>query len=391
MNGPDRPLRVLALAPFPIEAAGTRFRLMQLTDGLRDHGVEVTLHPFLHTPAFSSFYVRSAWKRNIAALIGASARRLVDVWDAREADVLLILREAAVFGPPLFEWLAMHLGSCPMVLDLDDATYVSYVSPTYGRAATWLKWPGKTDQLIRWARLATCGNPAIAEHVSAQGTETRVLPTVVDTELFRPRDASLGEDGAGGPTVGWIGTHSTFPFLESLVPVLEELASDHRFRLKVVGSGRDTFTVRGVDVENLPWRLEREPSDFRSLDIGLYPLLEDRWSVGKSGLKSIQYMAVGVPFVASPVGVVAELGEPGVTHLIAGDHQQWSAHLSRLLRDAALRRSMGDAGRRHALARYTVRHGAEALAGALHEAASGPSQHRPQPSNAMGRGSSRRR
>lgn len=362
-------MKVLALAPFPVESAGTRFRLMQLSDELHERGIEVTLHPFLDSRAFSTFYRRSAWKRNAAAVTTASVRRLVDVKRARGADLLLVLREAAVLGPPVFEWLAMHTGRCPMVLDLDDATYVSYVSPTYGRLATWAKWPAKTDQLIRWARLATCGNRAIADYVSSHGTAARVLPTVVDTDLFCPRDR-LPDVGDGVPTVGWIGSHSTFPFFESLVPVLEDLARDHRFRLKVVGSGRDALTVRGVEVDNSPWTLEREASDFRSLDVGLYPVIRDRWSVGKSGLKSIQYMAVGIPFVASPVGAVEELGEPGVTHFPASNAEQWYVHLSRLLDDSTLRQRMGEAGRRHVLSRYTVNNAAQALAEALYEAAS---------------------
>ncbi|HTJ76036.1 MAG TPA: glycosyltransferase [Acidimicrobiales bacterium] len=362
-------LKVLALSPFPVEAAATRFRLVQLRGALGEHGVDLEVHPFLDSDGFSTFYRRSAWKRTAVALVRASGRRVADVRRARRADVLLVLREAAVLGPPLFEWLSLHAGRAPMVLDLDDATYVTYVSPTYGRLATVLKWPGKTDQLIRWARLATCGNQVIADYVSARGTPTRVVPTVVDTDVFRPRDPDNDPPGSL-PTVGWIGTHSTFPFLESLSPVLEDLGRHHRYRLTVVGSGRDRVMIPGVEVENRPWALDREAKDFRSLDIGLYPLVEDRWSAGKSGLKSIQYMAVGIPFVASPVGAAGELGEAGTTHFAASEPGEWRKYLGLLLDDPALRRRMGAAGRAHVLGRYTVAHAARALAEALHDAAS---------------------
>ena len=364
-------LNVLALSPFPVEAAATRFRLVQLVEALRPHGIDMEVRPFLDSAGFATFYRRSEWRRTAGAVVRASARRLGDVGRARRADVLLVLREAAVLGPPLFEWLALHAGRAPMVLDLDDATYISYVSPTYGRWATWVKWPGKTDQLIAWARLATCGNRAIADHVAGRGIPTRVLPTVVDTEVFRPRPPGRRPGAADGvPTIGWIGTHSTFPFLESLAPVLTDLATDHRYRLKVVGSGRDRVDIPGVDVENLPWALDREANDFRALDVGLYPIVADRWSAAKSGLKSIQYMAVGIPFVASPVGAAAELGEPGTTHFVAHDPGEWRAHLGLLLEDRSLRERMGAAGRAHVLGRYTVSHAAQALADALREAAS---------------------
>lgn len=275
-----------------------------------------------------------------------------------------------MFGPPVVEYLSTRLGGRPLVLDLDDATYVAYTSPTYGRLASALKWFSKTDDLIRWARVVTCGSRAVAEYVGSKGGRAVLVPTVVDTDLFRPAERGKDED-ASTPVVGWVGTHSTFPYLESIFPVLEELARSHRFRLKIVGAGRDGVSVAGVGVENLPWEMAREIADFRSFDVGVYPILPSAWAAGKSGFKSVQYMAVGVPFVATPLGATTELGEPNVTHFLAATRGEWLASLSRLVADAALRREMGAAGRAHALAHYTVPAQADKLALALREAAGG--------------------
>jgi glycosyltransferase involved in cell wall biosynthesis len=249
---------------------------------------------------------------------------------------------------------------------------VPYDSPTYGRLGAALKWFRKTDDLIRWARVVTCGNRNIADYVASKGTRAVVIPTVVDTDVFRPAP----EADAGGPVVlGWIGTHSTFPFLESIFPVLQELARTHSFRLKVVGAGAPRAELPGVEVDYLDWKLDREVEDFRSLDVGLYPLTAlgnapNEWLAGKSGFKAVQYMAVGVPFVVTPVGVCAEMGEAGATHLPATTPEEWRAALSALLADAALRRRMGEAGRRHALEHYGLAAQAEKLAAALREARS---------------------
>jgi glycosyltransferase involved in cell wall biosynthesis len=285
-----------------------------------------------------------------------------------------------IFGPPVVEWLSTKLGGVPVVLDLDDATYVPYDSPTYGRLGAALKWFRKTDDLIRWARVVTCGNRNIAEYVSRKGTRAVVIPTVVDTDIFRPAPeagtgAPEGEAGDRPPVLGWIGTHSTFPFLESIFPVLRELAREHRFRLKVVGAGAHQPELPGVEVEYLDWKLDREVEDFRSLDVGLYPLTAlgnapNEWLAGKSGFKAVQYMAVGVPFVVTPVGVCAEMGEAGATHLAATTPDEWRAALASLLSDAHLRRRMGEAGRRHALEHYGLRAQAEKLAAALRSARS---------------------
>jgi glycosyltransferase involved in cell wall biosynthesis len=283
---------------------------------------------------------------------------------------LLIQREAMMFGPPLIEWLASRVSRCPMVLDLDDATYVSYTSPTYGRLGSLVKWFGKTDDLIRWAKVVTCGNRSIAEYVSSKGARAVVIPTVVDTDRFQPPVRTTENDPL---VLGWIGTHSTFPFLKLIFPALQELARTHRFRLKVVGAGREEIAIPGVEVENLEWSLEREIEDFQSFDIGLYPMDVERygveWVTGKSGFKAIQYMTVGIPYVVTPIAASAEIGETGVTHFGATTQEEWRESLARLISDQQLRRRMGDAGRRHALQHYTVARQADKLAQVLREAA----------------------
>ncbi len=352
-------MRVLALASYPIEAASTRYRIAQFIEPLAQQGIALTVHPFLNTSLNASLYNRSEWYRSAFGLTLASVRRLQEVWHARKADLLFVQREAMIIGPPLIEWLGMRVGSCPMVLDLDDATYVSYLSPTYGRLGSALKWFSKTDDLIRWASVVTCGNRTIAEYVKSKGKEAVLIPTVVDTDQFRPRTDSRADQI---PVIGWVGTHSTYQYLETVFPALQQLAQKHHFRLKIVGAGRDEIRIPGVEVENLKWSLEREIADFQSFDIGLYPVIEDDWSIGKSGFKSVQYMAVGIPFVASPVGACAEIGEPNVTHFLAQSQEEWVTALERLLVDEDLRRRMGAAGRAHALEHYTVSVQAEKLA-----------------------------
>jgi glycosyltransferase involved in cell wall biosynthesis len=359
-------MKVLALASYPVEAAATRYRLTQFVAPLRERGIELDVRPFLNSRLFASLYRREQLPRTALGLAASAFRRFTDVGRARGAEVVLVQREAMMFGPPVVEWLTTRVGKRPMVLDLDDATYVSYTSPTYGRLASALKWFSKTDDLIRWAKIVTCGNRHIAEYVSGKGAEARVIPTVVDTELFRPAPFEPAREGP--PVLGWIGTHSTFQYLKAIFPALTELARSHRFRLKVVGAGTREIDLPGVEVESLDWSLEREVADFQSFDVGLYPIVADEWSLGKSGFKAIQYMAVGIPFVVSPVGSCAEIGEAGRTHLAATSQEEWTAALGELLADKERRRQMGEAGRLHAVEHYTVPIQADKLAQALRDA-----------------------
>jgi glycosyltransferase involved in cell wall biosynthesis len=363
-------MNVLALASFPVEAAATRYRLSQFVAPLAERGITLTIRPFIDSTLFSRLYSKDAVLSNSFDLLNAALLRLKDVLSATRADVVIIQREAMMFGPPIIEWLITRIFRRPMVLDLDDATYVPYTSPTYGRVGKALKWFSKTDDLIRWSRIVICGNRTIGEYVSSKGATALVIPTVADTDIFRPALAS-GEKEK--PVLGWIGTHSTYPYLESILSVLQRLASDHSFRLKIVGAGRKELIIPGIEVENLEWQLDREVEDFQSFDIGLYPIVPTlyakEWATGKSGFKAIQYMAVGIPYVASPVGAVSEIGEVGKTHLCASTDEQWLKALRELIVNREKRERMGKAGRDEAIAHYGLAAQATKLATALREAA----------------------
>jgi glycosyltransferase involved in cell wall biosynthesis len=362
-------MNVLALASYPVEAAATRFRLQQFIEPLARRGVTLTIIPFIDSKRFKQLYSQKSIATTVFGLVRSALRRLTDLRLARKADVVLIQREAMIVGPPLIEWVTTRVLKRPMVLDLDDATYVSYTSPTYGGVGRALKWFSKTDDLIRWAKVVVCGNNSIAEYVSSKGARTRVIPTVVDTEVFRPAQRKTSDAAV---VIGWIGTHSTFPYLQTIFPALTDLARRHQIRLRIVGAGKENIELPGVEVESLAWSLDREVEDFQSLDIGLYPIDEKRyegWASGKSGFKAIQYMAVGVPYVATPVGGSGEIGEVGVTHLFAKTHDEWYRALEDLIINPEWRRTMGAAGREHVTKHYGLDEQAGKLAEALREAA----------------------
>ena len=375
---PGRPLRVLALASYPKEAAATRQRICQFIGPLAEREVSVDLRPFLTGNQFQSLYQRRHFVRNVIGLTTAALRRTLDLYAARSADVVFVQREAMLLGPPVCEFVLTRLLGKPMVLDLDDATYVAYASPTYGRLTGFLKCFGKTDDLIRWSRVVVCGNRAIAAHAAALGAKTIVIPTIVDTDRFQPAARSARP---GLPVLGWIGSHSTFHYLESIFPALEQLARTAPYRLLVVGSGRDRVTLPGVPVECRPWLLEREIADLEEIDVGLYPIIADLWALGKSGYKAFQYMTMGLPYVVSPVGSCAEIGELGLTHFAATTQSDWQAALAALLGDPMLRQRMGEAGRRHVLAHYAMPGQADRLADVLRMSATTEAPERRTPMN----------
>src|SRR5437763_1350840 len=185
-------IRVLALASYPVEAASSRYRIVQFIEPLADRGIDVVFTPFLDRGLFAALYEPKKLLPRLPLLAMRAAGRVAAALRAARADVVFVQREAMLVGPPLIEWIASRALRRPLILDLDDATYIAYPSPVYGRAASLLKWPGKTDRLIRWAHAVVCGNPTLAAHARGLGADAVVVPTVVDTRVFRPLEAMPG-------------------------------------------------------------------------------------------------------------------------------------------------------------------------------------------------------
>jgi glycosyltransferase involved in cell wall biosynthesis len=342
-----RSRRLLVLAPVPTSAAATRFRLEQFFPVLRAAGVDPVLRPFLDEPGFDVLYRPGRHGTKAVAAARAVVGRVSDLVRAVRSDGVLVHREAALVGPPVIEWAVARVLGRPLLFDVDDAVWVPYASPTYGQALSrLLKAPGKAHFTLSAARLVICGNAHLAEYARRFNRNVTVVPTVVDTAVFRPAPAPNPI-----PVLGWIGTHSSVQYLRAVVPALRRLAARRRFVLRVVGADLD---APDVPTEIVPWSLEGEVSAFQGLDVGLYPLVEDAWALGKSGFKAVQYMACGVPPVASPVGAVADIVRDGENGFLAADEDAWVDRLERLLDDARLRRRLGDRARSDAVERWSL-------------------------------------
>ncbi len=192
-------MEVLGLCSYPVEAAATRYRITQYVAPLAEKGINLTVNSFLNSEEFASFYKRGKPLHKALEMVKPVANRFFNSFSAGKYDALLVQREAMMFGPPLFEWLSKTIGKCPLVLDLDDATYVRYVSPTYGRLGSALKFFGKTDSLIEWSDTVICGNRFIADYVGKKGGKAVIVPTVViPLNFFRlkrtPRNADYRMD-----------------------------------------------------------------------------------------------------------------------------------------------------------------------------------------------------
>jgi glycosyltransferase involved in cell wall biosynthesis len=353
-------IRVLAPLPYPLgRVPGQRFRIEQWAPLLRDHDIEVEFSAFLAPEALDVLHGAHHFWAKVQATLAGHLGRMRDLGRLDQYDLVFVFREAALLGPPWFERRAAH--RVPLVFDFDDAIYL----PAASRANAWvlaLKAGGKTDELCRLARHVTVGNEHLAGYARGVSQAVTVIPTTIDLDSYTL--ASRGPNPR--PVVGWSGSTTTVEYLQSLREPLARLRQESDFELRVIGG---QVRLEGVDPRCMPWRAESEVEDLRALDVGLMPLADDEWSRGKCGLKALQYMALGIPPVVSPVGVNATIVQDGVNGFHARSATEWVDRIGRLLRDPDLRARLGAAARRTVEAGYSARVQAPRLAAVLREAA----------------------
>jgi glycosyltransferase involved in cell wall biosynthesis len=344
-------MRLLAIVPSVYDRnPSQRYRIEQWEPLLRSMGVEVTYRAF-ESAELNRVLYQPGLATKMRLVAGAMLRRARDVREARGFDVVYVLREAALLGPPVFERMLARSG-VPFVFDFDDAVFERYVSPANGYLS-YLKFPGKTRTVCRLAAHVMAGNEYLADYARQVNRNVTVVPTTVDTARYTvgarpPNDV---------PVVGWTGSYSTLQHLLTLSGALRRLGERVRFRLRVIGApgaAAGAAGLEGLDVEWLPWRAETEVEDLRPLDVGVMPLPEDRWSKGKCGMKALQYMGLAIPAVCSPVGVNSEIVRDGENGMLAASEGEWVEKLGLLLGDAALRERLGRAGRATVEARYSA-------------------------------------
>lgn len=351
---------VHAFTKYDREAASTRQRVLQYLPYLAAAGIDVEVRPLLDDAYVRALASGSAPSKT--AIVSAYARRLRQLLTLKSGDIVWVYAELFPWMPAPFERLAFR-GDKPVVYDFDDAFFQPY--DDHANSAVRRALSGKLEPLIKNAALVCAGNDYLKEYADRAGASAIVLPTVVDIDRYVPLPARAAEP----LNIGWIGSPSTWTFVRPLLPLLAELCGKHDITVTAVGAGTTAETDRFDGLTFVPWTEASEIAAVQAMDIGIMPLPDEAWARGKSGYKLIQYMACGLPVVASPVGVNSTIVEDGKTGLLATGMEQWHAMLTRLIGDPGLRAAMGRSGRERAVLHYSLQVHAPRLVEAFRAAA----------------------
>ena len=341
--------RLLVICPHPENVVpGQRLKYEQYFDHWRANGYEVVVSPFMAQRLQAIVYQPGRILQKAFWVAWGYLRRIRDLLRLPFYDGAYIFLWVTPFGPPFFEWL-FSVVARRFVYDIDDMVFMGHSSDA-NRFIQALKGRKKMILLMRKADHVIVCTPYLEAFVQRHNQETTDISSTIDTDRYLPVNPYSNERRL---TLGWSGSHSTAQYLHLLDDVLRELAQELDFRLKVIGD--PTFQIEGVDVDAQAWREPTEVGDLQEIDIGLYPLPDEKWVLGKSGLKALQYMALGIPTVATDIGANSRIIRDGESGFLVDGPNAWKASIRDLAADPDLRRRVGDAARRTVVERFSVR------------------------------------
>jgi glycosyltransferase involved in cell wall biosynthesis len=335
-------LSVAFLANGSIRVPSARTRAYQLIPALRDEGIDArVLDPdaLRHRLGFTRLY------------------RLAALRTARAADVVVVQKQLLDRAT----LTSLTTVNPRLAYDFDDALYAPH--DRHETSAVALRRFRRLDLVLGRARLVIAGNDELAAYAKPRAVRVAVVPTVVDADLYARAIRPRRRDGA--VVVGWTGTAANLVYLEPLRQVIRDIkeSSSVPVEFRVVCSEPPHWPE--VDVAFRHWHVDSAIDDLAAFDIGIAPLPDTPWTRGKCGFKLLEYMALGLPTIASPVGVMPSMIDHGRSGFLADGPEDWRLRLKQLIADAQLRARVGDAGRAEVVRRYSVCAAAPRLAALL--------------------------
>ena len=338
-------MRILALTRYERLGSSSRVRFYQYLPYLEGKGIEIIRAPFFKDTYVESLYTGKAVPSK--SILSAYIQRLFILCRSTKFDILWVEKELFPWVPAWFEVFLQKLG-IPYIVDYDDAVFHRYNLHSSRFVRTVLG--KKIDRVMQRAALVIVGNDYLAERAKQAGAKRiEILPSVVDVSQYKTKN-----DGAMPPfRIGWIGSPVTASYLDLVRDALHLLSREADIRITLIGSG-NILPFSGIPTDLLAWSEELERQIGEMFDVGIMPLMDGPFERGKCGYKLVQYMAGGLPVIASPVGINSQIVEPGKNGYLAASTEEWLMAFRTLIHDNQRCFDMGRAGRQKAEQLYNL-------------------------------------
>ncbi len=342
-------MKILFIVPYPTDKAPSqRFRFEQYYNLLNEKGIAYDIRPFLSNEIWDILYLPGRFPKKAAGILGGLIKRFFLLFKLKQYDYIFIHREATPIGPSFFEYFASRWLKKKIVYDFDDAIWI----PNYSEANSFfsfLKGYGNVHKICTYAWKVSCGNEFLCDYARKFNSNVVYNPTTIDTNNYHNRVKDQSGDEF---VIGWTGSHSTIRYIGEIIQVLAALEKKYTFTFRVISDLKPEFELESL--EYVKWKKETEIEDLLGFNIGIMPLVNDKWANGKCGFKALQYMSLGIPALVSPVGVNSRIVDHGLNGFICETPEQWEKAIETVLQNREALREMSKQTRKKIIDHYSV-------------------------------------
>ena len=342
--------KILFICPYPFDvAAGQRLKFEPHFQELRERGFEIKVSSFMSKRLWNRVYKKGYLAEKFFWTILGLVQRILLIFSLRKYDCVYIFMNVFPFGPPLLERIYRFF--CKRIIyDLEDNMFSD--EPEGGNwIASLIKSKSKYHFLISTADEVIASSPYLVGKCKEITSKNNIhfIPPTLNSIKFIEKPKKKEEDRK--VVIGWTGTVGSKVFLDELIPTLEKLHDICSYKLIVIGNFDMSHPF--LDLEVIQWELEEEIKQLHRFDIGIYPLPLNDWIGGKSGLKALQYMAIGIPPVCSAIGNVLNFINNNEDGVLVSSEEEWLLSLESLIKDQEKRKDIGKKAREKFLKEFS--------------------------------------
>jgi len=348
---------ILVVCPYPEDCApGQRLKYEQYFQRFRDEGYSIDVVPFLDKKTWKVLYKKGYLFKKFLGLVSGYFKRIQTIFKLGEYDLIYVFMWVTPIGPPLFEKIYRKL-SKKIIFDIEDNFIDRQVVPSSENRnffLTFLMPNSKQLYLVKNADFVITSSQYLSDKAKKinKRSNATFISSSINADKFFPVNRYINEHEKK-IIIGWTGTYSTKIHLDLLKDVFITLAKKLDFTLRVIGNF--DYDIQGVDVDCIKWSIENEVRDLQEIDIGVYPLPMEKFVLGKSGLKAIQYMSFGLPVVATEIGTTKDIIQNNVNGILVKEKDQWVESLNKLAVKPELRKKLGQRARQDMLEKYSTK------------------------------------
>lgn len=337
-------MKVLYFTKYTRQGASSRLRSYQYFPYLEDAGFSVEVYPL-----FSDLYLEQLYSGGVSKIIILKCYllRLWHLFKVSKSTRIVIEKELFPYMPAWAEQILALIG-IKYIVDYDDAIFHNYDKSTNGVIRLFLT--NKIDIVMRNSKCVIAGNSYLKQRAMNAGANCiEIIPTVIDLTRYKMKEKEYSDKKF---VIGWIGSPSTFKYVQEFASVLEELSLNGA-SIHIVGAKGDLGFTENVTF--IPWEEVSEVNNIFNFDVGIMPLEDTAWEKGKCAYKLIQYMACCLPVIASPIGMNTEVVHTGNNGFLASTKQEWLQYLHLYKDNPALRKKHGEFGEDIVAEGYTIK------------------------------------